>query len=219
MFAKQGVRMQTRLFFPALFKNEPNWLKGIRMDPICEKFYDKCLRPAIEAANLAAASHWPVNYEHAKMLYRKDDGTYTFKTMDVSSWIMADFQHALLEKMDDYPEFKGAFWQHEIRGTKDATQHAMTDRFAREEALRSLMDHVVMEDINMDEWKIDVALEVNSGCENLLWLTLGHARVLDYALPGVTPEQVRRLLDSDTKFQRDDVAQLSAIAGFRLTLT
>lgn len=215
LFAKAATRMQTRLFFPSLFTPTSNWMATTKLDALCSKLYDTCLKPAIDQACPGASAHWPADYEHAKILARKDDGTYHFRSLDINPIELPDFEEALIALMDAQPDFQYAFWEHEVRGSKDATLHAMNDPAARQFAFDNVMSLIDQERIDPTQWKVDVAVEINTINHNLVWLTLGHARLLEYALPGVTPPQIQRLMNSMTRFHKDSAAHLSAIAGFR----
>lgn len=213
MFARFDNRAQSRLFFPALWTpGEQQW--SIPSETYT-KFYDTILLPTMREVCAVPAAHWPASYAAARLLYQDTMGKFHFRMMDITEWDIPALETKLLERMEVDPSFVGAFWEHEIRGVKDATGHEMDDPEARSDRFRSLTDVFDMDRVTPSEWVIDVAVEISTVGHNLAWLTLGHARILEYALPGVTMDQIEGILHSTTKYTLDPVAHMAAIAGFR----
>ncbi|KAH9926071.1 hypothetical protein B0H21DRAFT_700840 [Amylocystis lapponica] len=171
--AKFGLRSQTRVFFPKL------WLPGARDWKIgqekYEKFYDDCLLPTIRAKCEVLSAHWPISYSHGMSLMRNQAGGFHHKTQDISNWSIQDVERELLARMDEHSDFSGAFFEHEIRGVKDATSHEMDDPDARADRFDAACISLDMARVDASEWVVDVAVEVSTVGHNLAWLTLAHS--------------------------------------------
>ncbi|EED80781.1 predicted protein [Postia placenta Mad-698-R] len=188
-FGKLSHRGQSRLFFPAL------WASGEHLWSITQatyaKFYDTILLPSIRHVSAVSAAHWPISYSSAMNHARDARGHYHYQTLDVNYTDLVELETQLLERMDQDATFKGAFWEHELRGTKDATGHEFEDVDAHRDRFESFISILNMDRVVPAEWCVDVAVEISIAGFNVAWLTtpalpFTHAcyRVVDNAMWG-----------------------------------
>ncbi|KAH9915067.1 hypothetical protein B0H21DRAFT_703417 [Amylocystis lapponica] len=166
-FAKLGVRGQSRLFFPALYSKD----RSPKISQVLlRKYYDQFLRPTVDTICYSLA-HWPVTYTSALSLSHDRVGAIHPGTVDIPAADLPAFTDHLLALLDLDPDFKGAFWQHEVRGVKGATPHAPSDPLARDEALDLAIHPMDRALLDFTEWHVDVAIEIAKPDSSLVWLT------------------------------------------------
>ncbi|EED77074.1 predicted protein, partial [Postia placenta Mad-698-R] len=213
-FGKLSHRGQSRLFFPAL------WASGEHLWSITQatyaKFYDTILLPSIRHVSAVSAAHWPISYSSAMNHARDARGHYHYQTLDVNYTDLVELETQLLERMDQDATFKGAFWEHELRGTKDATGHEFEDVDAHRDRFESFISILNMDRVVPAEWCVDVAVEISIAGFNVAWLTVAHSRILAYALPDVHPDHLTAISRNKSKFTSDVVAHLDGVAGCRV---
>ncbi|EED77067.1 predicted protein [Postia placenta Mad-698-R] len=143
-------------------------------------------------------------------------GHYHYQTLDVNYTDLVELETQLLERMDQDATFKGAFWEHELRGTKDATGHEFEDVDAHRDRFESFISILNMDRVVPAEWCVDVAVEISIAGFNVAWLTVAHSRILAYALPDVHPDHLTAISRNKSKFTSDVVAHLDGVAGCRV---
>lgn len=202
------------MFFPAL------WASGEHLWSITQatyaKFYDTILLPSIRHVSAVSAAHWPISYSSAMNHARDARGHYHYQTLDVNYTDLVELETQLLERMDQDATFKGAFWEHELRGTKDATGHEFEDVDAHRDRFESFISILNMDRVVPAEWCVDVAVEISIAGFNVAWLTVAHSRILAYALPDVHPDHLTAISRNKSKFTSDVVAHLDGVAGCRV---
>lgn len=224
--ARLGHRSKTLIFFPRLYSDTPP-RKAVLTQAQLTLLYNACVRRAIEAVSPEAVCHWPVDYERAYTQAKDKTSKLRPGTIDISPDLLPNFCTQLLECLDsatlpdsDAHIFRGAFFYHEFRGLKGATQHP-TNRAA--EAFEFLTRDF-WKDMPTEEWWIDVGIEVYSPGKVLQWLNSSHEALLRFALPEASAqaEQDARWDEMLTRavqgsnMKEDTSAQIYELQGFRL---
>jgi hypothetical protein len=155
-----------------------------------------------------------VNYDAAMRLSHKSSGELSFGTVDIPVAQLPDFSEGFLNRLDNIPDFHGAFFFHELRGTKSAYQHDPANVDEMENALEDVTRYL-RKDIDDGEWLIDVGLELRQEHRVLQWLRTGHIALLQHALPTPDDRKIERLANAKY-FHQDTIAQLRDLAGFRV---
>jgi hypothetical protein len=141
-------------------------------------------------------------------------GELSFGTIDIPATQLSRFSEGFLNRLNAIPHFHGAFFGHELRGTKSAYPHDPANINEREDALEDVKRYL-RDDIDEDEWLIDVGLELRQEHRVLQWLRTGHTALLQHALPSASFRRIEKLADAKY-FHEDTVAQLRDLAGFRV---
>ena len=201
----------TRVFFPHLYEKGKSSAISTELR---SHIYDKCLRQAAIEVNPLDQSRWPITYASAMELYRDDKGLFHFSTIDFPPRLLQPFAVRLLELFQMHEELKDAFFVHELRGTKGATQHDPKDVAQRRVALEDLFHAFDTSQFTASQWVVDVAREIRYKGHVLQWLTKSHRRVLEFLLPSAA-EKISDVLNSSTQYHCDLSAQIGDIGGFR----
>lgn len=206
----------TRVFLPSLY--------GVRQDKkvpedILVHSYNVAIRETIREIAPNRLAHLPSNYQLAMIQQRDGKGQMHFGTWDLSPNLLPAFSRGFLQRLRAYPGCAGAYFVHELRGTKGATTHNLSDYNARVEALDDFMSFVDPDSINREgsNWYIDVAIEVHLLGYVVHPSSDGFMEIVKWLLPALTrrsPSQVRQLVNSDA-FYVDNAASLGDLAGFR----
>lgn len=202
----------TRIFFPRLY--EKGKCPAISAE-ILATIYDECLRPAILNVNPFDQSRWPITYSKAMDLYRDSKGMLHFGTLDVPANMLESFGKTLLGLLRKHEGLADAFFVHEIRGTKGASHHDPSSIEMRRAALDEIFDSFDRQLLKIEEWVVDIAMEVRHEGHVLQWLTKGHRRILEFLLPSASENKISDILHSKTQYNCDISAQLSDLGGFR----
>lgn len=209
---KADRRHITRIFFPFLYAAGQ---KNRKISTDTRTTIYNCIRSAAITANPSDQSRWPLTYEAVMHQYRDDKGQFHFGTIDHPPRLLPKFTSKLLELFDSEEELRGAFFVHELRGTKGACHHDPTNAQERQRAVSDVMYLFDRSIIREDEWVVDVALEIRQPERMLQWWTLGHSRLLNFLLPSATSAQVTSVLHSSTQYHLDLSSQLKDVGGFR----
>jgi hypothetical protein len=148
-------------------------------------------------------------------LYRDDHGLFHFSTIDFPPRLLRKLSDRLLGLFQMHEELKDAFFGHELRGMKGATQHDPTDAEQRRTATEDIFHTFDTSMFKAEDWIVDIAVEIRYAGHVLQWLTKGHRHVLEFLLPSVPTERISDILTSPTQYYCDLSAQLSDIGGFR----
>jgi hypothetical protein len=205
-------RHVTRIYFPALFKPQTPPVITNRQKEI---IYDRCLRRAILDVLPEGQCRWPINYEAMMIQSRDKTGRFHYPSIDIPPTHLDQFADRLLAEFEEHPDFSGAFFVHELRGTKGATPHEAESPQEARDRLDSVLDWVDAERITLDDWHVDVGIEIRHERHVVQWLTSAHRMILSLVLPSLSEGQVSRLLRSPY-FLVDYSAQLYDLAGFRV---
>ncbi|THH21444.1 hypothetical protein EUX98_g8377 [Antrodiella citrinella] len=212
-FFKFGGRHVTRIFCPEA--NSSGW-SGEPTVPtdLLKKFYEQCLRPAVEEVVIGGTVHWLPSYEAVYRRSRDHNSQLHFSSTDIPLESIPLFETALVTKMALIPKFNNFFFGHEIRGVKGATRHHPRDNVDREAAFDKVCDVLDPTRLNFGDWMVDVAIEVRWPQRVLLWKTDAHYKVVQRAL-GCDDDEARALMRSRHKTSVDLCAQLKELGGFR----
>lgn len=202
----------TRLFFPRLYQSHGN---PAIPTSLLEDLYDKCILPTVRKVIPEHATHWPVDYAAASRQFRDNKGQLHFSSIDVPQDRLDQFSQVLLEQLNRFEEFSDAYFLHELRGTKGGMIHSAHARVEREEKLQEMMEFLNISKLVLEQWWIDVGIEIHMAGHILQWTQGGHAAILQSILPGISNHNINRLLNSKTLFHLDRACQLTDLAGFR----
>jgi hypothetical protein len=209
---KADRRHVTRIFFPGLYKKGQS--PGITAD-LRAFIYEKGLRPAAIEVNPLDQSRWPITYSALMTLYRDVRGQFHFGTIDFPARLLHKLATKLLEKLETRDELRGAFFVHELRGTKGGSIHDPGSDEERRAAVAGVFHIFDRNMLNEEDWVVDVALEVRHEGHVLQWLTKGHRCILEFILKSASAEQISSVLSSQTQYHLDLSAQLGDLGGFR----
>lgn len=144
---------------------------------------------------------------------------FHFSSIDIPAHLLPQFCERLRHRLDNYSSFQDSFFLHEWRGLKGATLHNPDDDEAIDQALLAacdIIDFDILEDpSDLENWWIDIGLEIRSEGRVLQWLQEGHSQLLQYCLPSQTAQGIRKILRSK-KFKIDISTLLYDLAGFRV---
>lgn len=214
-FAKMDVHTKVNIMFPSMY----NPHRDPRIPPsLLTDLYEKVMLPSLRAIRYEHIDHWPVDYEHAEIKARGRAG-YHFTTVEIPSWKLRMLAVEMRPHLNAIPQFKDAFFYHEVRGVKGGSHHNPEDPAEAENALQSVFDHLDFNQLTDNDlqyhWFVDVALQVEHPTHVVHWTTASHANILAYLLPGATPVARENLIRSDN-FQLDICAHMTDVAGFRV---
>jgi hypothetical protein len=209
---KADRRHITRIFFPRLYRKGESAAISTELRTY---IYEKCLRQAAIEVNPSDQSRWPMTYATAMDLYRDDHGLFHFGTIDFPPRLLRKLSARLLGLFQMHEELKDAFFVHELRGMKGATQHDPTDAEQRRTATEDIFHAFDTSMFKAEDWIVDIAVEIRYAGHVLQWLTKGHRHVLEFLLPSIPMEKISDILSSSTQYYCDLSAQLGDIGGFR----
>jgi hypothetical protein len=215
---KAHQRHITRIVFPGLYE-EGSKDRSIPTATLAT-IYDRAIRPAVQQVCPSRLSHWPPSYNAALNNARDTRGQLHFGTVDLPPDVIPQFTTCLKSSLDRIPKLNNAYFMHEIRGTKGATVHDPAEEEDRWETLQRELDFLDFEMMKLDDWYIDVGLEVHLLNHVLQWLEDAHPRLVRFALPEqaeINPASLQRLMSERKNFFTDRVAQFKEFAGFRCT--
>ncbi|EKM49389.1 uncharacterized protein PHACADRAFT_106891, partial [Phanerochaete carnosa HHB-10118-sp] len=210
-----GHRQKTMIFFPHMYK--PEGIPRVSKEEMA-LLYDSCIRPTVVAVEPKSIAHWPVNYEACLMSMRDMRKQFHFTTRDIPHRKLHDFATTLHTNLNNHPVFRDSFFVHELRGIKGRTMHsaanpqdcddAFDDAFATFETGQMLQ-------IPMSQWYIDVGVEIHAPGLALQWRTDSHQKVLEYALPTPSVEEISQTIEG-RHFKKDVCSLLYDLSGFRV---
>jgi hypothetical protein len=204
----------TRIFFPNLYRE--NASPTIAADDLTT-MYDHCLRPTIQAVTPAQLTHWPVSYAAAMAQSRGGRGILHFGSIDIPTYALAEFGTQFLERLEQHVAFQGAYFVHELRGSKGASAHDAGSANQRSASLDDVTAFIDMDIIDLDDWYVDVAMEVHVPGHVTHFAVSGFKKLLQLAMPNATTAQIEKLANSKKYFQLDRAASLKDVGGFRVT--
>lgn len=158
-----------------------------------------------------------MNYTLAFDQYRDSRGELHFSTLDIAPALVRPFCDQLLLNMEAYAQFEDAFFFHEWRGLKGATIHDPQDPDACNSALLHITRHIDFHSLHLEDWHVDVGIEISTPGHVLQWLNQAHSDIIAYLLPSASPQHIQRLLNS-SNYHNDTAAHMYALAGFRATV-
>ncbi|KAI0681865.1 hypothetical protein C8T65DRAFT_597980, partial [Cerioporus squamosus] len=151
------------------------------------------------------------------MAHAKDRrGQLHFKSVDVPEDKLGRFGRKLRNALGEIPRLGKPLFQVEIRGTKGAFNFKLDDDEDRERACNMFLETINTERIvDLDNWYIDVGLEIRHEGHVVQWLRDAHPELLALALPSVTAARAAQV-ENLSAFHRDVSGHLYDLAGFRV---
>lgn len=214
---KVSRRSVTRVFFPRKYSaGGPHEITSTELETI----YNEGVRATIDQITPEATSHWPVSYRAAMDQYRRSiRGGFTLSTVDVAALDLDEFGQQLLDSFNQHQQLRDAYFVHEVRGTKLEFAHRMRNRREERSAYNDMLSFLDRGKLKLEEWWVDVGLEIFLRGHVVSWFRMGHSRVLRHALQDtVSQQQIDGLVENKRRFQVDRMALLGDVAGFRAKL-
>lgn len=175
----------------------------------------KCVRSAFQSCLPEHTSHWPPTYTTAYALAQDQARRLHFSSIDIPAPHLGDFVDHLRQKLEEFAEFDKFFFVHEYRGLKGVTCHDGSKGQHILQAFDALTDDLNMDLIDMENWWVDIGMEVCCPGKVLQWAEDGHGLLAEYLLPHLDRSGIRGLMGSKA-WSRDTSALLYDFAGFRV---
>lgn len=206
------------IFFPHLYNPDRprNSTSNLSQDNL-RILYDSCIRPTLAVVAPEQLCHWPFSYDLAMQQYRDVAGQLHVSSIQLAATLLAPFTEQLIANLNHYPQFRDAFFCHEWRGLKGATAHHPTDAAACDRAIDYICADLDLNLINVQNWWIDVAVEVFATGHILQWRKDQHAVILAFCAPEAHPDLIMALPQS-RHWHEDLSSQIYSLAGFRATM-
>ena len=205
-------RSTIRLMIPGLI----NWnnLRERSVPPkILGELYDDCVYPAaVEAVHPGEAGHWLSTYQAEMARARGPRGHLQSSGRLIPKDRVVQFGRKLLEHLHAKPWGKEAYYFHELRGTRGATQHEWKDHSAKFKAFLSLLNLGL---IDKRLWWIDVGTEIQCPGYVLWWRQDGHEGIIQEAL-NISKTTTSMIMKQKAVYHVDEACQLNDFAGFRM---
>lgn len=198
----------------------PNLYQRLEENKITQELLEfswQAMRSAYRIIAPERIGYLPLSY---KLAYRQQQGArgqLHLSTYDVPP----EFQQRLAERYLHFlallhDDFRGAYFIHELRGTKASTFHHLDDEHFRRNQLARYTDTFRPDALNdpTSRWDIDVAIEVSLPGHVIHIAECSHAKLLRWLLPSL--DQPSNLaLRQNSRFLVDHAASLRDLAGFR----
>ena len=181
-----------------------------------EYSYNVAIRETLRDIDPTRLAHLPSNYQLAITQQKDGKGQLHFGTWDIAPDLLLSFSWGFLNCLSLHPGCAGAYFVHELQGTKGAMSHNLDDFEARLDALDGFMKFVDPESIQREgsNWYIDVAIELHLPGHVVHPSRDGFYDIVKWLLPSLNDIQVRSLRNADA-FYVDHAASLDEVAGFR----
>lgn len=214
-------RCQIRLLFP----NRPASADGDLRLTIDEhrSIYDDGLRMAVREIVPEHAAHWPESFDVGLRTARDARGQTRFHSVNVPEDRLKAFAKSLLDKFPEDGALGKPFFMIEVRGTKTGFTFQMDDDNDRRIVLEKYIEPLdlrMQEKDNLDNWYVDVAVELSRSGHVVQWRTDAHASILKHACQeSMDLERARRTVERSSKYYRDISGLLYDLSGFRFSPT
>ncbi|OCH83591.1 hypothetical protein OBBRIDRAFT_742938, partial [Obba rivulosa] len=176
-----------------------------------EQLYEDCIRATVLELLPGEEGHWPHGYTAEMQRIRARDSRLRFGTQQIPSALAHDFGERLLVHIRQKTWGRAAFFFHQIRGVRGATQHDFDDRV---DAMEGLLGIFNTSDIHVENWWVDVGYELQANGRVLWWRTDAHWRLLRYALK--LDDLDAEIATRSSGFTKDLACQLTEVSGFRM---
>lgn len=161
------------------------------------------------------ASHWPPNYTAAFSQSQDNLQQLHFSTLDIPGSLLPQFTENLHTQLDLYPDFDGFFFVHEYRGLKGVTCHDGCTAQEVHEAYDVLVEDLNPDLIDINDWWVDIGLEISSPEKVLQWAEEAHGILIEHLLPHLDRRRAVALMRSPA-WATDTSSLLYDLAGFRV---
>ncbi len=198
----------TRIAFPALMDvGNPNSTRAVPAAHL-RAIYDTCIRPSIIDIMPWEAGHWPPSYDAEFKRIQTSRGLQ-FGTQQVPAEHVKEFGDLLLHQIHSQPWGHGAFYLHQIRGVRQATQHPDGEQA---ESIQEFLRGYNIDLIDKANFWVDVGYTIHSDGHVLMPRKDGHWRVLRKFL-GLSDDEAHAYTNTH-KCKFDPACQLSMLGGF-----
>lgn len=202
---KVQQRHVVRIFFPRLYS--AHGAAMVSQENLA-LIYDRCLRPTLAEVLPEFADRAPTSYAAAYMQAKTRAGGLAFNTLDVPWNRLEEVATNLLAKLQEQePAFRDAYFVHELRGTKGGTIHDGEKDWERQMAFEDMFEHVDVDNLNPQEWLVDVALTIGVEGHVVTWRKSCHRDLLRHLMPRACPQKVAALTRNRQKFHFDRTVQ------------
>lgn len=210
--AKWKLRNCIRILFLDLYNNEQKYLSQEQQAG---------LYPTVIGLLKDRASDWPATYATERFRARGHNGQFTFGTKVLPDWTIPHFADQLCKNLanNGVPWGKNIAFLHEICGIRNSTYHPLDWRNAEAALERVFLENCIpLEDLNQQQWYVDVGLEASSSVHRCLaWRTDSHSHLIQ-ELAGIEHEKADKMTKFNHKdYLRDPASHLMGVSGFRLT--
>ena len=184
--------------------------------------YNDALHPAVAATVPEHVAHWPANYDVAERIARDANGQLRFHAVPIPEDSLRGFARRLLDQFPEDSELGKPLFMIEVRGTKTAYTFKVDDdedrRIVLDKYVESL-DLTEQEADNLDNWYVDVAVELSRLEHIVQWRTDAHPAILDHVCPSIDLARARRTVERSPRYFRDINGLLYSLSGFRYSPT
>ncbi|KAH9913593.1 uncharacterized protein B0H18DRAFT_1126128 [Fomitopsis serialis] len=94
-----------------------------------------------------------VTYAEASLRAHDRRGQFHFSSIEIAAPFLRALSRCMFERMEDIPEFKGAFFYHESRGSKGGTHHNPNDDIDADMALEDVFSKLDFLKLSEDDLK------------------------------------------------------------------
>lgn len=212
---KGGHRSQVRVLFPDLY--EPGREPKLEKEHL-QWIYDDAVRPTVAQVLPDRISHWPLTYERAIQLQKDNRGRFHLHTIDIPEDVLPVFAEYFTARFTAQCLVGRMIFHVEYRGTKNGylfDWDSDDDRKAARDQLLEGIDFAEQESQNIQNWYIDVGLELSLPGHVLQWRTEGHENVIVAAHTSMSEARAANVIASSA-YSQDLSAHLFELSGFRL---
>jgi hypothetical protein len=179
-----------------------------------ETIFECMRRAAINVVGHSESGHWPASFKAEMERARAPNGRLENSGKLIPEGKVARFGTEFLRILGEFSLGYQAYFHHEIRGTRGATQHS--ERL-HTESLEAFLSAVHPSMINQDDWWIDIGHEIHVPGQVLWWRSVDHIPLISEILRCTMQEAVE-LSKKKSLFFKDVACHLHDAAGFRLEL-
>ena len=200
---------QLYLFFPHLYRHRrPTMLP----DELLARFWNDIVRP-IGLNQIGGNTATWLTYEQWQI--REAEGRFLHtQGILINAAQISDLGNSIIESCQQDPDFKGIFFYHEKRGTKQAHKHLPNDRLDAQLQRDQFLAFINVSEL--DESYLDIGIEISTPGKCILPLKRGHSKLLQWAMgPDVSIETAEILTTTKKRFCVDYTSTLHEVAGFR----
>lgn len=190
-----------------------------------KEYYEEVLHPAIRQVAPLDYTRWPPSFNAEMFRVTDERGVRKPSSMQVAQHRLRELGSLVLDKLELLDWGIGAFFHHELKGAKTTNTHAPYDEDARREGKSRFLTDFVLEEIDQEDWFIDVGLTYSwfdappdadgpqLPSEALFWRKDYHPHLLSHLL-GIERNAAHRLVSRSHSHRTDLVASFTQIAGF-----
>ena len=179
----------------------------------CAWIYEDVILPSLDAVRSAQMVHWPVTYAAALQL--TENGTRV-KHLEIPADSVQQFGDEVISRLPMDGPLGDAYFMIERRGTKGGFPWVFGDPEDRLRILELYCAELEMdlEDENLENWYIDLGLELSLPGHVLQWDRTAHAAILA-AATGTLSERQAEAHTRQRRFYVDMSSHFYRLAGFR----